>query len=278
VRTIFVSLALTGLTVCAQAQWLNYRDAGAPRLPNGKPNLAAPAPRTRDGKPDLSGIWQAESAPRELLLQYVPGDGVNGVGESDPSQFFFNVLVDFKPQEAPLRPEAAALWRQRAEAEAKKGPQSLCLPTAPLPVADVMPSPTKIIQTPKQMVFLYEADTAFRQIYLDGRKLPEDPQPSWLGYSVGRWEGDSLVVDAIGITDRSPLDIMGHPHSEAMRITERFRRRDFGHMDVQITLDDPKTCTRPVTYKFTDKLLPDTDLIESFCTENEKDTVHMAAK
>ena len=128
------------------------------------------------------------------------------------------------------------------------------------------------------MLFLYEADTAFRQIYLDGRKHPHDPQPSWLGYSVGRWEGDSLLVDAIGFTDRSPLDIVGHTHSDAMRVTERFHRRDFGHMDVQVTIDDPKTYTRPFTYKFTDKLLPDTDLIESFCTENEKDTKHMAVR
>ena len=260
--------------VCAHAQWVNYRDPGTPRTKDGKPNLSAPAPLV-NGKPDLSGIWQAEGAPRDLLLQYVPGDGVNGVGESDPSQYFFNVLIDFKPADSPLRPEAAALWRQLGE-EAKKHPPQLCFPTTPLPLADVMPAPFKIVQAPREMLVLYEADTVFRQIHLDGRRQVEDPQPSWLGYSVGRWDGDTLAVDTVGITDKGPLDTIGHPHSDAMRLTERFHRRDFGHMDVEITIDDSKMFTRPFTYKFTNKLLPDTDLIESFCTENEKDRAHMA--
>jgi len=277
VRTIFVGIAFWGVAVCAHAQWLNYRAPGTPRTRDGKADLAAAAPRASNGRPDLSGIWQAEGAPFKELVKYIPGDGVNGVGESPPSLYFFNVLADFKSEEAPLQPAAAAALRQQAEA-ANHGPATLCLPTSPVPIADVTPSPFKIVQTPGLMLILYEADTAFRQIYLDGRKHPDDPQPSWLGYSVGRWEGDSLVVEVIGITDRSPLDLVGHPHSDAMRLTERFHRRDFGHMDVQITIDDPKTYTRPFTYKFTDELLPDTDLIESFCTENEKDAVHMAAK
>jgi hypothetical protein len=278
VRTVFIWVAFLGLTACAHAQWLNYRAAGTPRTRDGKANLSAPAPRTSNGKPDLSGIWQAEGAPFKELVKYVPGDGVNGVGESDPSFYFFNVLGDFKPEDAPLKPAAAAALRQRGEAAGKDAPASLCLPTSPIPIAEVTPAPFKIVQTTGLMLFLYEADTTFRQIYLDGRKHPDDPQPSWLGYSVGRWEGESLVVDVVGITDRSPLDIIGHPHSEAMRLTERFHRRDFGHMDVQITIDDPQMYTRPFTYKFTDKLLPDTDLIEAFCTENEKDATHMAAK
>lgn len=277
-RAIFVWVAFLGLAACAQAQWLNYRAAETPRTRDGKANLSAPVPRASNGKPDLSGIWQAEGAPFKELIKYVPDNGVNGVGESDPSLYFFNVLGDFKSEEAPLQPAAAAALRKQAESVGKGTPASLCLPTTPLPIADVAPGPFKIVQTPGLMLFLYEADTVFRQIYLDGRKHPDDPQPSWLGYSVGRWEGDSLVVDVVGITDRSPLDIVGHTHSEALRLTERFHRRDFGHMDVQITIDDPQTYTRPFTYKFTDKLLPDTDLIESFCTENEKDTKHMAAK
>jgi hypothetical protein len=278
VRTIWVGIVCLGFAVCAQAQWLNYRAAGTPRTRDGKANLAAPAPRAPNGKPDLSGIWQAEGAPFKELIKYVPDNGVNGLGESDPSLYFFNVLADFKPEEAPLQPGAVVALRQSAEAAAKRGPATLCLPTSPVPIADVTPAPFKIVQSPGLVLFLYEADTAFRQIYLDGRKLPGDPQPSWLGYSVGRWEGDALVVDAIGFTDRSPLDIVGHGHSEAMHLTERFHRRDFGHMDVQITIDDPKTYTRPFTYKFTDRLMPDTDLIESFCTENEKDVAHMAVK
>ena len=275
-RTISVGIVFWGMSVCAHAQWVNYRNPGTPRTKDGKVNLAAAAPRV-NGKPDLSGIWQAEGAPRDILLQYVPGDGINGVGESTPSQYFFNVLVNFKPEESPLRPEAAALWQKRGEEAVKNGPPPLCLPTSPVPIADVTPAPFKIVQTPALMLILYEADTSFRQVYLDGRKELQDPQPSWLGYSVGRWDGDTLVVDVVGIADRTPLDLMNHPHSESMRLTQRFHRRDFGHMDVAITIDDPKTFTRPFTYKYTDDLLPDTDLLESFCTENEKDRLHMAS-
>jgi hypothetical protein len=123
---------------------------------------------------------------------------------------------------------------------------------------------------------LYEADTNFfRQIFTDGRKLPADPQPSWLGYSVGKWDGDWFVVDSVGFNDKSGLDAMGHPHSESMRLTERFRRRDYGHMDLEITLDDPKTYTKPVTIKVAHQLHPDTEILESFCSEGEKDLTHM---
>src|ERR1035438_7555305 len=177
VRTIFGWMLFLGLTVCAHAQWLNYRAAGTPRTRDGSPNLTAPAPRASNGKPDLSGIWQAEGAPFKELVKYVPGDGVNGVGESDPSLYFFNVLGDFKPEEAPLQPAVAAALRQQAQAAPQNGPSSLCLPTTPLPIADVAPSPIKIVQTPGLVLFLYEADTVFRQIYLDGRKHPDDPQP-----------------------------------------------------------------------------------------------------
>ena len=125
---------------------------------------------------------------------------------------------------------------------------------------------------------LYEQDTSFRQIFIDGRKLPADLQPAWLGYSVGKWDGDTLVVDTAGFNDRSWLDAFGHPHSESMRVTERFHRRDFGHMEVQITVDDPTMYTKPFTIKINQRLLPDTDLIESFCLENEKDRAHIVGK
>jgi hypothetical protein len=142
-------------------------------------------------------------------------------------------------------------------------------------VDDFSFAPFKIIQTPGLIVMLYEVDSTHRQVYTDGRKLPADPQPAWLGYSVGKWEGDTLVVDTAGFNDKSWLDAFGHPHSEALRIQERFRRRDFGHMEVQVTIDDPKTFTKPFTIKFNDLLLPDTDILESFCTENEKDRPHL---
>jgi hypothetical protein len=132
------------------------------------------------------------------------------------------------------------------------------LPTG-LPAVEILAyAPFKIVQTPGLTIVMYEADNTRRQIYTDGRKLPDDPQPSWLGYSVGRWEGDTLIVDSAGFNDKTPLDIFGHPHSEAMRIQERFRRRDFGHTDVQVTIEDPKVFTKPITVKFTLLLLPDT--------------------
>ena len=142
---------------------------------------------------------------------------------------------------------------------------SVLLKPLPLPDAD-------------RLVMLYEADTTFRQVYLDGRKLPADPQPSWMGYSVGHWEGDWLVIDAVGFNERAWLDAFGHTHSDQLKVTERFHRRDFGHMDVQITIDDPKTYTKPFTVMLTQRLLPDTDLIESYCTENEQDVKHMINK
>jgi hypothetical protein len=153
---------------------------------------------------------------------------------------------------------------------------TLCEPAA-VPTNDMVPAPFKIIQNPGLTLFLYEPDMVFRQIYTDGRKHPVDPQPSWMGYSIGRWEGDWFVVDVTGFNDRSPLDAMRHFHSDAMKVTERFHRRDFGHMDVRITIDDAKTYTRPVTIEFTDVLLPDTDVFESFCSEGEKDLAHLNA-
>ena len=266
-------LAFLCAASAASAQWLNFKDPGTPRTRDGKPNLSAPAPRTANGKPDLSGIWQAEGAPFKELVKYEPG-GVNGLGEDDPSQYFFNVLTDFKPEESPLQPAAAAAYRKKAFAPPSV--MSLCQPPA-TPMADALPVPFKIVQTPGLVLLLYEADTFFRQVFIDGRKHPVDPQPSWLGYSVGRWEGDSLVVESMGFTDRSPLDVIGHPHSDAMRVTERFHRVNFGRMDVQVTIDDPKTYTKPFTYTLSERLLPDTDLIEGFCVEDEKDTAHMAA-
>jgi hypothetical protein len=257
----------------ASAQWLNFKAAGTPRTRDGKANLSAPAPRTANGKPDLSGIWQAEGAPFKELVKYEPG-GFNGLGEDVPSQYFFNVLSDFKPEEWPFQPAAAAAYRKQASAS--QPPMPLCQPPA-MPMADALPIPFKIVQTPRLVLVLYEADTFFRQVFMDGRTHPADPQPSWLGYSVGRWEGDALVVETTGFTERSPLDVIGHPHSGELRVTERFNRRNFGHMDVAITIDDPKTYTKSFTYTVSERLLPDTDLIEGFCVEDEKDAAHMAA-
>ena len=275
-RNLRIAAMLAAAAVCASAQWVKHTTPGIPRTPEGKPNLSAPPPRASNGKPDLSGIWQAEAAPIPDLIRLLPG-GVNGLGEATPSKYFLNILADFKPDEAPLQPAAAAALRKlNPTPGGKDAPITRCLP-AGIPLADVMPAPFKIIQTPGLMAMLYEQDT-FRQVFLDGRAQPEDPQPGWMGNSVGQWEGDTLVVHTQGFNDKSWLDVSGHTHSEAMQLTESFHRRDFGHMEAQITVDDPKTYTKPFIINFNLRLLPDTDLIEFSCTENEKDVSHLSGK
>ena len=274
---VFVLMAL--LASGAHAQWLNFPAPGTPRTRDGKPDLTAKTPRASNGKPDLSGVWQTEYAPdgenANLFGSYVKDFVVPGDDPGMFSKYFFNVLVDFKPEDAPIRPATAELTRRNAERRGTDNPPTRCLPQG-LPRADVFNyAPFKIIQTPGVIAVLYEVDNTHRQIYTDGRKLPVDPQPSWLGYSVGRWEGDTLVVDSAGFNDRSWLDLSGHPHSEDLRIQERFHRRDFGHMDLSITIEDPKMYTRPFTIKVTELLVPDSDILESICNENEKDRTHL---
>ena len=273
-RNLWILTLLISASLSASAQWLHHPAPGTPRTPDGKPNLTAPAPRAPNGKPDLSGIWMAQSSPIPELLGLLPG-GVNGLGENIPSKYFLDILADFKRGEEPLLPAAAAA--QRSISVGRDAPITRCLP-AGVPEGDVMPTPFKLIQTPGLIVMLYELDNSFRQIFTDGRKHPDDPQPSWLGYSVGKWEGDWLVVDSIGFNDQSWLDAGGHTHSDALRVTERFHRRDFGHLEVEVRLDDPKTFTKPVAIHFNEELVPDTELIESFCAEDEKDRAHLPAK
>jgi hypothetical protein len=275
-RNVWILVALMAVPALAGAQWLNHRTAGIPRSPDGKPNLSARTPRAADGRPNLSGLWQTDSAPAEMLARLIP-DATNGVGEEPLSQYFINILSDFEPEDAPIRPAAAALFLQRARDFSSVSPLSHCLPEG-MPLVEMAPAPYKIVQTPGLTLMLYERDTTFRQVYTDGRKLPDDPQPSWLGYSVGKWDGDTLVVDTNGFNDRGWLDARGHTHSEALHLTERFHRLDFGHMEVQLTIDDPKTYIRPFTVKVKQRLLPDTDLLESFCAENEKDSHHLEVK
>jgi hypothetical protein len=256
------------------AQWAVYRDPAAPRTRDGKPNLSAPAPRL-NGKPDLSGIWQAESSPVGEIQQFLLPGGINGLGEDLPSKYFFNFFFDYPLGQEPLQPEAKAVYEKSSQGNAR--PPTLCaIPT--LPVENLIPGPYKIVQTPRIMMVLYEDNSVFRQIFTDGRKLPSDPQPSWLGYSVGRWQGDAFIAETVGLNDKGPLDAMGHPHSESMHLTETFRRRDFGHLEVQTTVDDPKTYTKPVTIRVNHRLLPDTELLESFCAEDEKDLAHLPGK
>lgn len=270
------AILLGATVVCAQGQWLNYPTRGIPRTKDGKPDLSAPAPRGRDGKPSLAGLWQTESAPRAVLARLIP-DATNGAGEEPLSQYFINIFFDFKPGDEPLQPAAAAEFRQRAQRFEKESPLPRCLPEG-MPLVEMAPAPYKIVETPGLTLMLYERGTTFRQVYTDGRKLPEDPQPSWLGYSAGQWQGDSFVVDTVGFNDRGWLDARGHTHSEALHLTERFHRLDFGHLEVRLTVDDPRTYTRAFTITLQQNLVADSDVLESYCAENEKDVAHTGGK
>jgi len=235
------------------AQWLNYPTAGIPRTPDGKPNLSAPAPRTPDGKVDLSGLWQV----RGLYI----GD----------------LAKDLKPEDVQFQPWAEALYKQRRASESKDDPTGWCVPGG-TPRSDAVPYPLKIFQTPQMTLILYEAVHHFRQIFTDGREPPPDPNPTWLGYSVAHWEGDALVAETSGLNDHGWLDNFGHPNTDALHVTERFRRRDFGHLEIQVTIDDPKAYKKPWTVTLPYTFLADTDLLEYVCNENNKDLEHLVGK
>ena len=245
-----VLLSSTFFPLCAQ--WIHYPTPGIPRTPDGKPNLSAPAPKTADGKPDISGIWVAAS------IKYLDDLAVDGT-------------------EIPMQPWAQALYQQRKANLGKGRPSERCL-TRGVVDFDTIPMNIKFIQTPGTIVVLYEEYNHYRQIFLDGRPLPKPTQPAYLGYSIGKWEGDTLVVDTTGFNDIGWLDNNGHPQTESLHVTERLRRRDFGHMDLQITIDDSKAYTKPWTVTVAGfNLLPDEELIENIC-DNEKDLPHMVGK
>ena len=245
-KPLLLALFLPAVVV---AQWINYPTPGTPRLPDGKPNLSAPAPRTADGKPDLSGVWR-------------------GAGPL----YRFNIAQDLKPED--IQPWAEALFLQRVRNSRVDSPLAKCHPVS-VPYHNFF-NLMRIVQTPTLIILMYESpNSPYRTVYTDGRDLPRNPNPAWLGYSIGRWDGDTFVVTTTGFSDQGWLDSGGHPQTESLRLTERFHRRDFGHMDFEMTLDDPKVFTRPFTIKTERVLSPDTDLLEDVC-ENERDRSHMS--
>lgn len=279
-RTIAAAVFCAGAAVSVHAQWLNHPASGIPRTKDGKPNLSAPVPRV-NGKPDLSGVWSTDPTPLAEMERLFPGMEAFAVPGDDPRMFtkyFLNIFADFKPADVPFRPEAAqAFVRHLQTSSADQAPTARCFP-AGIPMGDLLPLPRRVIQSPGLVAILYEGINPHRLIYTDGRALPVDPQPAFMGYSVGKWEGDVFVVESSGFTDRSWLDGIGHARSDATRITERIRRRDFGRKEVEVTIDDPKTYTRPFTIRYTQTLVPDTDILEYICAENEKDRVHLAGQ
>ena len=246
-RTLTFVWVLALLAAPAAAQWLNHPTPGIPRTADGKPDLTAPAPRTADGKPDLSGMWQ-----------------IGGLG-------YATNITDVE-----MRPWAQALFKQRLQTYASDDPTVGCLPEGPRSNLAGL-DPMRIIQAPHMIVVLSETGT-FRQIFTDGRSLPKDPTPTWMGYSVGHWEGDTLVVVTAGFNDKTWLDFAGHPHSEDLRVTERFHRTDFGHMQLDMTFDDPKTYLKPWSIHPSVSFVADDDLIENVCLENEKDRGRLVGK
>ena len=274
-RTVLVLVVCSLLVTAAHAQWLNYPTPGVPRTRDGKVNLTAPMPRTADGKPDLSGVWHVQPTGLAEMKRLFGNDvdvvQVPGMEVDTISKYAISVFMDFKPGEEPMRKEVAdALAQHQQRSDSGLDNLTRCLP-ASIPLATMVSEVSKIVQTPGLTLIMHELDNATRQIYTDGRRLPVDPNPSWLGYSTGRWEKDTLVVETFGFNGKAPLDIAGHPRSESMRITERYRRRDVGHLDLAITFDDPVNYTKPFTINVTHLLQPDTDILEYFCNENEKD-------
>jgi hypothetical protein len=258
----------------SQAQWLNYRAAGTPTTKDGKVNLTAPAPRMPDGKPDLTGVWhiQTNRQQTELTPSVVPGEQVRLAGQPGGPGYSGNILRDVKePIETPL---GTKVRTARLADGTRPDPTLFCLPWG-MPVNNLVVEVVKFIQAPKELVAIYEVDNSYRQIYLDGRPLPKDPNPSWLGYSTAHWEGETLVVDTEGFNDRTWLDMSGHSHGEQLHLTERYHRRDFGHLDVEMTFKDPEFYTKPFTIKFTHELSPDSDILEAYCAENNKDVQHI---
>jgi hypothetical protein len=241
---VIVALLLTA--DATSAQWLRDPTAGIPRRADGTPDLRAPAPRGPGGKPVLSGLWRPSG------------------------RIIFDITTGMKPGESiPYQPWAEALVRERRANDTRDDPTAACV-VGGVPRSDFVPYPFKILETPGLVVILYEAIHSYRQIFTDGRALPVDPNPAWFGYSVGRWDGDVFVVETRGFNDNVWRDNAGRPATGSLRVTERFVRRDFGRMDIEVTIDDPKTYTRPWVVVQSLDFQADNELIEYICNENNK--------
>ena len=278
VGKIVLGILVAVVTTTVSAQWPKYTTPDVPRLADGQPNLTAPAPRTADGKVDFSGIW-------EIVFG---GGGGRGRGaapapapppdpNATPVSQFFEVAGRGYP--LPLQPWAAELKKKRMADNSKDNPDVWCLPIGLMQYHN-HPQPRQIVQTKNLMLITYESNYGLRYIYMDGRPAPNnDPTPWWFGYSRGWWEGDTLVVETTnfrGDERAGWLDVNGSPYTEALKMTERFRRPNFGTLEIDITIDDPKVYTKPFTVRVNQRLMVDSEMIEFICNENEKSTEHLA--
>jgi hypothetical protein len=262
---ITVVTALFFAVPTASAQWLNYPTPRVPRLRNGNPNLSAPAPRTPDGKPDLSGIWQLEArCPPE------------GCGDYPAALEFIDLGARLKGG-LPYQPWAAELVEKRWAQLGRDDPVGSCRPAGAIRLL-TFPPPRKIVQLPGLILILSERDVTYRQIFTDGRPLPQDPDPSWNGFSTAKWEGDTLIAHTIGLRDGTWLDRKGSPMTDAAKITERFQRVNYGRLEIEVTVDDPKAYTQPWTIKLNQLIVLNTELLDYYCLDNERDATHMIGK
>ena len=268
VHRISIAALLCLAAIPGSAQWLSYPTAGVPKLPDGSPNLNAPAPRTADNKPDLSGLWS--------MLCSSGGHTVFCAPEIAVPPVFGDIGRGVKGG-LPYQPWAANLVKTRKAQNGKDDPTSHCLPggIAKLHTSALL---RKIVQTPGLILFLTERNASYRQIFLDGRPLPEDPDPSWNGYSTGHWEGDTLVAETIGLREGQWLDRAGSPITDAAKITEKFRRPNFGTLEIEMTVNDPKAYTAPWTIQLKQGIMLNSDLLDYICLENEKDDAHLVGK
>jgi hypothetical protein len=308
VYAVAAAMIFAAIPATLFAQWAPYPTPNVPKLANGKPNMDGPTPRTTDGHPDLSGIWQFEglrrraqgapggpasasgaaaaagsptapaATPAPPPAPATPPAGGIGLGPRPPGVSEFFDIGSTVPGGLPFTPWAVALRKERKDNNNKDNPDAHCLPLG-LTQLHMHPQPRKIIQTPQLIVILYEAQGGVRQVFMDGRPLPtNDADPWWYGYSIGHWDGDTLVVETVGFRDDVWLDVEGSPLTNTGKMTERFRRTSFGHLEIEITIEDPKAYTKPWTVKFNQRLLLDTDLIEFICNENEKSDAHLVGK
>jgi len=267
-RTVPLLATLLLAPASLAAQWLNHPAAGVPRHADGSPNLNAPAPRAADGKPDLAGIWRPERN------QKCPADGCP---DNQMSEQFLDLGWGLRGG-LPYQPWAAALVKQRSEQSGTNDPTSHCFPGGIVRL-HTYPTFNKIIQTPGLIVILSEREVTYRQIFLDGRPLPTDPLPTWKGYSVGHWDGDTLLVESSGFrNDGIWLDRKGSPLTDAATITERFRRVNYGRMEVQVTVNDPKAYTAPFTVVLNEFIETETELMDFVCLEINKDAPELIGK
>ena len=259
------------------AQWPSWPTTGALHTQNGKIDINAPAPKTSDGHPDLSGVWDRGIAPGTRAARPAAPPAAGFGAPPAPGPRPFQNLPSLLPGGLPFQPWAAELRKQRLAENSKDHPDAHCLPLSPVQLHS-HPQPRKIIQTPGMVLIVYEANDGLRQIFTDGRPLPADPNPWWFGYSTGKWDGDTLVVETTGFRDMGWLDEEGTVITSAGKLIERFRRPNYGTLEIEITVDDPKAFTKPWTVKLNQRLMPDTELIEFVCQENNRSLPHLVGK